>query len=207
VADPPWRFQDVGQRAAPSYRGKRKAGKHYDVLDWEDIASLPVESIAAPDAFLFLWIPEAMRETIWHDHDAMKITGLHRLITKAWGFAVTGNTMVWVKGRHILVDKDGKETKLTNKRRPVVGAGFAPHVGLGHYLRNAHETCLVCKRGKPKRLSGGVPSIVHAQRTEHSAKPDESYQAIERFSAGPRIDLFGRDQRDGWTVWGDQVKP
>jgi len=206
VADPPWRFQDTGSRAAPSYRGKGRADQRYDVLDWEDIASLGVESIAAPDAFLFLWIPEAMRETIWIDHDNMAITGLHRLITKAWGFTVTGNTMVWVKGRHVLVDKDGKETTLANKRRPVVGAGFRPHVGLGHYLRNAHETCLVCKRGNPKRLSGGVPSIIHAPRTEHSAKPDESYQAIERFSLGPRIDLFGRGYRPGWMTWGDGAR-
>lgn len=202
VADPPWRMRDVGNRAAPSYRGPRRANKHYDVLDWRDICDLPVESLAAPDAWLLLWIPEALRETIFTDFDKWSSNGLHRLVAKAWGFMPTGATLVWVKGRHILVDENGKETKLTNKRRPVAGAGFRPQIGLGHYTRNAHEICIICKRGRPKREHGGLPSVIFAPRTEHSVKPDAFYAWAAQFAAGPRIDLFGRGVRPKWVTWG-----
>ena len=46
--------------------------------------------------------------------------------------------------------------------------------------------------------------IIIAPMREHSRKPDEFYRRAEMFCAGPRLDLFGRQSRSGWTVWGDQ---
>lgn len=61
------------------------------------------------------------------------------------------------------------------------------------------------KRGKPKRLSKGVRSLIRAPRREHSRKPDEQYERIEALCNGPRLELFARQQREGWTAWGNET--
>ena len=40
---------------------------------------------------------------------------------------------------------------------------------------------------------------------EHSAKPDEFYKLVESCSYAPYIDIFGRKEREGWTVWGENT--
>ena len=42
-------------------------------------------------------------------------------------------------------------------------------------------------------------------KREHSRKPDEQYDIIERCSPGPRLELFARGPRPGWAVWGNQA--
>jgi N6-adenosine-specific RNA methylase IME4 len=50
-----------------------------------------------------------------------------------------------------------------------------------------------------------VREIVLAPVREHSRKPSEVYRRIERFCAGPRIELFARERRPGWISWGDEI--
>jgi N6-adenosine-specific RNA methylase IME4 len=45
-----------------------------------------------------------------------------------------------------------------------------------------------------------------APRREHSRKPDEAYELIERIYPDlPKIELFARNARPGWQAWGNQV--
>jgi N6-adenosine-specific RNA methylase IME4 len=39
----------------------------------------------------------------------------------------------------------------------------------------------------------------------HSAKPEALQDLAERLSPGPRLELFARRRRAGWTCWGDQL--
>ncbi len=79
--------------------------------------------------------------------------------------------------------------------------------GIGQYLRGQHELCLLGSRGATKYPDiRNVPSVVHAPRTKHSKKPQAAFDVIERVSAGPRLELFARELRPGWTVWGDEVE-
>lgn len=79
--------------------------------------------------------------------------------------------------------------------------------GIGQYLRGQHELCLFGVRGgtmmPPVR---NVPSVVTAPRGEHSAKPDAAFAAIERVSPQPRLEMFARRERAGWTVFGNEVE-
>lgn len=43
------------------------------------------------------------------------------------------------------------------------------------------------------------------RKREHSRKPDEFYDIIEACSPGPRLELFARGGRPGWTAWGNQA--
>jgi len=42
------------------------------------------------------------------------------------------------------------------------------------------------------------------KRRQHSRKPDEFYDVVERVSPGPRIDIFSREARDGFEQWGNE---
>lgn len=107
-----------------------------------------------------------------------KLAESMRVITD-WGFTYR-TCLVWVKDR----------------------------IGMGYYARQRHELLLVAARG-----SLPVPepatrrdSVITAPRDEHSAKPDEAYEAIEAMYPGiSRIELFCRRPRDGWSAWGNQV--
>lgn len=79
-------------------------------------------------------------------------------------------------------------------------------IGVGQYLRGAHELCLFGVRGRTQMPPvRNIPSVVMAPRTKHSRKPDEAYRAISRVSPGPRLSLFDRELREGWDVWGDEA--
>jgi len=46
---------------------------------------------------------------------------------------------------------------------------------------------------------------MRTRKREHSRKPDEQYKIIEDCSWGPRLEMFSRGKRRGWTVWGNQA--
>ena len=77
--------------------------------------------------------------------------------------------------------------------------------GLGYWTRGNPEMCLLATKGKPKRLSKSVPQLVVEKRREHSRKPDIMYSHIENLLEGPYIEMFARQQRDGWDQYGNEV--
>ena len=108
-------------------------------------------------------------------------------VMKAWGFDYKSN-LVWHKVR-----KDGGSDGR----------------GVGFYFRNVTELCLFGVRGKNARtLAPGrrQVNLLGTRKREHSRKPDESYDIIEACSPGPRLELFARGARDGWTAWGNQAE-
>lgn len=78
--------------------------------------------------------------------------------------------------------------------------------GLGQYLRGKHESMLIGVCGRVKRLAKNQPSSISAPRSpRHSEKPDEAYDVLQAVFPGPRLEMFARELREGWTVWGDEV--
>lgn len=105
-------------------------------------------------------------------------------VARAWGFRPVSE-IVWVK-----VKADG-----------------TPRMGMGRYVRNAHETALVCTRGSGASLirSHSVPSVFSAPRGVHSAKPQAFFDIVEALAAGPYVELFARAPRPGWITVGDEI--
>lgn len=84
-----------------------------------------------------------------------------------------------------------------------------PHIGMGHYVRNRHEVCLICTRGTGVSdliLDHSIPSDFEAPTGEHSEKPEKFFEIVERLCKGPRLELFARKRRAGWTQFGDELK-
>ena len=81
--------------------------------------------------------------------------------------------------------------------------------GMGHYFRIGHELLFVAVRG------AGVPvpepafrvsSVFREPRTTHSTKPVCVYEFIEAaYPALTKLELFARQQRPGWIVWGKEA--
>lgn len=81
-------------------------------------------------------------------------------------------------------------------------------IGPGYYFRQRHELLLVATRGSiPVPAPSSRPdSIFLEKRTAHSKKPEIAYQLIESMYPDlPKLELFSRTAREGWTVWGNQV--
>jgi len=77
--------------------------------------------------------------------------------------------------------------------------------GTGYWGRDRHELLLIGRRGDPvSPLPGSQPETVYRERKgRHSAKPDYFAEQIERlYPAMPRLEMFCRTPRPGWTAWG-----
>ena len=173
-ADPPWRFRS-NSVAKPG----RNVMRHYDCLSLGHIAALPVKDVVARDAFAFLWVP-----------GPFLVIGAHISILHAWGFEPTATGFVWVKLRSR-------------------AAGLFIHlddvfIGTGFTTRKSCEFVVIGRRGKPQRLAANVREVIFAPVREPSRKPDQFYDRVEAFCPGPRLDLFGRQSREGWQVYGQE---
>lgn len=86
-------------------------------------------------------------------------------------------------------------------------AAGKPAIGLGNYTRVCHEDLILAIRGRgPRVLDRGVPGVIMAPRGRHSAKPDASYELIERLFDGPYAELFARRRwSEKWWAWGDEM--
>ena len=179
LADPPWQFDNLwGGRPNKTDAGypSRWVDKHYDTMHADDIGELPVAELAADNCVLFMW-------TCW------PVLQKAFPIIEAWGFKYKTCAFSWMKGDPYRLFADDK----------------TPFAGLGYWTRANTEPCLLATRGKPKRLNADVRQGIIAPRREHSRKPDGIHERIERLVAGPYLELFARQKRQGWTVWGNQT--
>lgn len=75
-------------------------------------------------------------------------------------------------------------------------------------FRNVAEVILFGLRGKNNRTLGPgrrQTNIIVSRKREHSRKPDEQYDLIERCSPGPYLEMFARHRRENWEPWGNQA--
>lgn len=83
--------------------------------------------------------------------------------------------------------------------------GGHQHFGTGYILRSAGEPFLIGTIGKP-RTARNVRSVIEGVAREHSRKPEEAFQAAEHLCGDvPRLELFSRQERPGWDVFGNET--
>ena len=86
----------------------------------------------------------------------------------------------------------------------------------GNYCKNvapwtmkSSEICLLGVKGAMSKYkqANNIESLVIAERTKHSKKPQEVKNRIELLFGGdlPKIELFARQETDGWDAWGNEV--
>ena len=80
-----------------------------------------------------------------------------------------------------------------------------PRLGLGSYLRNCTEHVILGTRGRAMLKFNGQQNWGYYPIQDHSHKPEEFYDVIERCCDGPYLELFARRPRAGWDAWGDEI--
>lgn len=179
LADPPWSFLTFSGATMTPHRS---AEDHYSTMTIEDMKSLPVGDVADRDCALFMWIVGS------HLVEAIELAA-------AWGFTFRTDAFYWLKSR--IIDADQADL--------FTGDVPEPRMGFGYWTRKQIEPCWLFTRGKPRRLAKGVRQAIIEPRREHSRKPSAQYARIEALVAGPYLELFAREQRPGWTAWGNEI--
>ena len=180
MADPPWAERGGG-------RIKRGADRHYPVIETCEIAKVMLRAPCwrpATDAHLWLWVTNNFLP------DGLAL--MERL-----GFRYVTN-VAWVKMRNEpAIHTDDVQQS----------AHDSLQIGLGQYFRGAHELLLFGTRGKAfvPGTADRYPSVIFEERGRHSVKPGWAYELATSVSHGPYLEMFAREPRRGWDVWGNQV--
>lgn len=175
VLDPPWHFD------LRSAKGEAKSPQaQYSTMSVAEVRALPVGDLLAPAGVCIMW-------TTW----PLVALGAHVDVIKGWGL------------------------------KPVTGGGWAKRTvndklrwGPGYVARSVHEPYIIGSLPDADWNGSAFPNLVETLEAdsldglarEHSRKPDEFYARVE--AAWPdarRADLFARESRPGWTVWGDEA--
>lgn len=80
-------------------------------------------------------------------------------------------------------------------------------MGMGYYFRIQHEILLIGTKGNIPAPEPSVRprSVFSISYDGHSAKPHEVAEMIEAmYPELPKLEMFCRKPRDGWSVWGNQ---
>lgn len=162
-----------------SAKGQGKSpGRHYltPTSPVDHIMAQPVADMIHPDgAVLFLW---CTWPTIFQAEK----------VINAWGFQYSGLAWEW-----------DKYNEATGKR--AFGGGYGTRKNL--------EPCLLARtpnfKLKTEAKNRNTRDLIRAPRRENSRKPDEQYQLIEDLFDGPYLELYARQQVEGWDSAGNEV--
>lgn len=197
LADPPWDFQTF------SNKGKdRGAEKHYNIMSIDQMKALPVMSLAADRCALFLWVTDTHLKIGLDVMESwgfeFKTVGFHwsKICRKSWnlttglGYYTRANSEICLLG----VPAGGKAPIRKSK-------------GVHRTMIEADENALLELNDKLEFFKGNVASSVAiiSRIREHSRKPEEQYDRIEKLFDGPYCELFARHERKNWSSWGDQL--
>jgi len=159
--------------------GVKSRPQHYPRMSLPEVMALPVRSLLLPEGGrVFLWITAPL---------------MHRVpeIAKAWRLRYS-SMIPWIK---LWNGEDGMFVYADSIAR---GTGF-------EVMGNA-EYCVILKAGTPASIKGKPFSGVWVEpRREHSRKPANLHAEIEARIAGPYCEIFAREKRPGWVLFGNET--
>ncbi len=181
VADPPWEVK--AGRAMGAYK----------VVDGKQVWPAGETAVARPLAYPTMTVPEIAALAVPAADDChLYLWTINRYVdeafdvARAWGFKYS--------------------TLLTWAKNPK-GSGLGGCYGI------SSEYVLFCRRGTLAAKADVNTTWFNWKRPykngypQHSAKPPEFYTMVEHVSPGPYLEMFARQPRAGWAVWGNEVQP
>ena len=162
-----------------SVKGQEKSPEaQYQTMSLADIEAMRVGDLLAPEGVLIAWCTWPLLERQYP-------------IIRKWGVEpVTGG--VWAK-------------RTVNEKL---------RWGPGYVLRSVCEPFVVAKLRGGKVNGSSCANLVETLEDaavdglarEHSRKPEEFYQLVEKLvPTGRRADIFARSRREGWDSFGNEL--
>lgn len=179
---------DPPWRHSDSLGQRGGAAKYKNTLSVDEIKAFPLPPME-DNCLLFLWRVAQMQREAFE-------------VIDAWGFEQRSE-IVWAK---------------LTAAEPCDECGRAtPAFGMGRYVRNGHEICLIARRGRNITANHSIRSVLrtaaqhnHAFEApvgEHSEKPPQFYSLVRTLTGhrGPYVELFARRRRRGWRCYGNEL--
>tara|TARA_R110000851_G_scaffold132620_1_gene267062 strand:- start:324 stop:887 length:564 start_codon:yes stop_codon:yes gene_type:complete len=120
---------------------------------------------------------------------------------------------MWVTDSH--VDEAIDILKAWGFKYKTIAFNWVKTTSKGNYCKNvapwtmkSSEICLLGTKGAMTKYkqANNIESLVIAERTKHSRKPVEVRRRIEElFGDLPRLEMFARENAEGWDVFGNEV--
>lgn len=112
---------------------------------------------------------------------------------------------LWMWGTNAMLEEAFDVVRAWGFRPITVVTWCKPQPGVGSYVRNNTEHCILASRGAPLTPeTKAISSWYTWPRGRHSEKPDAFYDLVEQVSPGPYLEMFSRRARFGWDVWGNE---
>ena len=169
------------RRGIRARRGKRNARPNqgteldYPTMTYAEIASLPVDEWAMPDAFLWIWATNSRSRS-----SGKPILVQAFELMDHWGFQYY--TMItWDKSTG--------------------PCPFGPYqITTEHCLFGYRGKCNFSKESL-----GKMKTAFSASTRKHSEKPSCHYENVRRYFPEPRLDVFARRRHSGFDAWGNEI--
>jgi len=182
-ADPPWDYKNKRKGIVNGNRSltNKNGVTPYKTMTLDEIKKLPVRDLCDSNCALFLWTTMPYLEKSFE-------------VIKSWGFEYKNVGFVWLK-------------TYTAKKPKSLEFYMKSTYGINYYTKLNIEICLLAIRGKMTPISHNVSAQIIAPREKHSKKPDiVAEEIVKLFGDVSRIELFARDVKNGWDVWGNEVE-
>ncbi|MGV8914374.1 MAG: MT-A70 family methyltransferase [Kaistella sp.] len=144
-------------------------------------------------------------------YPSMSVEALENLNVKSLT-AQNAHLYFWVTNQYLpqafqIIEKWGFKysTTLVWAKKPMGG-------GLGGTFKITTEFLIFATKGKVKANENVIGTWFDIKRKYvngapcHSKKPDFFHELIEKVSPGEKLEMFAREQREGWDVFGNEVE-
>jgi len=180
-ADPPWRYGSkelYGDKVKGYKNGQRKRFTKLEII-YDTMSLQDIKNLPVKE------ISENDSVCFMWVTDSHLKQGIE--VMESWGFKYKTIAFVWLK-------KYNTGTRVYN---------------LAPWTLKSTEICILGTKGRMSKYKSrnDIKALVEAERTKHSKKPQEVMFRIEQLFCGlDKIELFAREKRIGWDVWGNEVK-
>lgn len=159
--------------------GTKSRPQHYPRMTFDEICQIPIKTILHPEgARVFCWITGPLLDRIGY-------------LKRAWGLKYSTSfpwLKLWPNAGELFFDR----------------ASFAK--GLGFEVAGNAEYIVILKYRTPQNNGRDrLPGFYITPRREHSRKPPDLHEDIERRFSGPYAEIFARESREGWSSFGNET--
>lgn len=207
LIDCPWLYDNKQQN------DPKRGGITYPTLTMKELYDIPMGRAFDKDSVIIVWVthPKLM-DTYYSSKE--KVGGIKSnaaynplSIIRQWGFRPITTLFVWVKlnpnaRKNLPFGIESEDWPYYHKN------DF--YSGLGRYTNSNTELAIVARKGKGlPRVEKNVKQLIFAPISDHSSKPQEQYNRIERLYGEmkpcERVEIFARKENpppDTWSATG-----